>query len=211
MDLQGRSFVNAGSGSTVQTGAQADTVYGSGVVTVHTGKGNDHVALAKGSVFTGPGDDVVTVGDYNRAGRTDVALGGGQDRLSFEVVDSSVPAGVVINGAGGTGIDTFDANYLIAGTLVVRVGPHGAVAEPFSGTMTSFENVNSGSYLRGSTSITGSDGTNVIRTASSDDDIEGRGGDDDIDSGDGDDSIDGGEGSDRCVGAPTIMNCEILV
>ncbi|GAB4484928.1 MAG: hypothetical protein OHK0031_09020 [Anaerolineales bacterium] len=67
--------------------------------------------------------------------------------------------------------------------------------------------------IRGSASISGTAGNDLILASAGADVIDGGGGDDCILAGDGDDSIDGGPGADVCfqgAGADSVINCESL-
>lgn len=173
---------------------------------VYAGEGDDEVGVSGGTIFGGPGDDVLRAGPH----RASLAGGAGTDRLQGGPSDDYLSArdrdGPEVETAGdgpdvlvgGGGIDTVGYGDLSP----VHVTLDGVANDGHAGEgdmiAADVEAIEGG---RGSDVLVGNAGPNVIRGGAGDDRIEGRDQGDQLDGGSGDDDVAGGDGHDELTGS----------
>ena len=119
---------------------------------------------------------------------------GGTNSLQGGIGDDTIFSGIgddVIDGGADT--DTVDYSYSHNSSISVDLGAGTASSATMNDTLTSIENVTTGS---GDDTIRGSSGDNVIRSGAGDDIVYGIGGTNTIYTANGDDTITGGSGVD---------------
>ena len=161
----------------------------------------------------GPGDDVVSAGDYRAT-------------LDYSLSETAVEVDVAAGSAGGEGMDLFSGIGHVEGSPLDDVligddaynrlggGPGNDSIDGLAGTDGVYGGWSTFIAARalGQTEIdegasTGS-GNDTVSGGTGDDIVRGYDGDDTLDGGEGTDEVDGGEGTDSCFNGETETDCE---